>query len=86
MGFVRAGILILFYAILPVCIGLLLAALLSRVRIRGVGTYRVLLFLPQTIADGGHRHRVALDLLRGRHRQRDAPGDRPGRPGALVAG
>jgi raffinose/stachyose/melibiose transport system permease protein len=50
MGFVRAGILILFYAILPLCIGLLLAALLSRVRIRGVGTYRVLLFLPQVIA------------------------------------
>lgn len=50
MGFVRAGILILFYAILPLCIGLLLAALLSRVRIRGIGTYRVLLFLPQVIA------------------------------------
>lgn len=50
MGFVRAGILILFYAILPLCIGLLLAALLSRVRIRGLGTYRVLLFLPQVIA------------------------------------
>jgi raffinose/stachyose/melibiose transport system permease protein len=50
MGFVRAGILILFYAILPLCIGLLLAALLSRVRIRAVGTYRVLLFLPQVIA------------------------------------
>jgi raffinose/stachyose/melibiose transport system permease protein len=48
MGFVRAGILILFYAIIPLCIGLLLAALLSR--IRGVGTYRVLLFLPQVIA------------------------------------
>ncbi len=50
MGFVRAGILILFYAILPLCIGLLLAALLSRVRIRGIGTYRVMLFLPQVIA------------------------------------
>jgi len=50
MGFVRAGILILFYAVLPLCIGLLLAALLSRVRIRGLGTYRVLLFLPQVIA------------------------------------
>lgn len=50
MGFVRAGVLILFYAILPLCIGLLLAALLSRIRIRGLGTYRVLLFLPQVIA------------------------------------
>ncbi len=50
MGFVRAGVLVLFYAILPLCIGLLLAALLSRIRIRGLGTYRVLLFLPQVIA------------------------------------
>lgn len=50
MAFVRSVILIFFAAILPVCIGLLLAALLSRVRIRGIGTYRVLLFLPQTIA------------------------------------
>lgn len=50
MAFVRAVVLILFYAILPLCIGLLLAALLSRVRIRGLGTYRVMLFLPQVIA------------------------------------
>jgi raffinose/stachyose/melibiose transport system permease protein len=49
-AFIRSGVLIFFAAILPVCIGLLLAALLSRVRIRGMGTYRVLLFLPQTIA------------------------------------
>ena len=50
MAFVRSGILIVFASILPVCLGLLLAALLSRIRIRGIGTYRVLLFLPQTIA------------------------------------
>lgn len=49
-AFLRSAILVVFAAILPVCIGLLLAALLSRVRIRGMGTYRVLLFLPQTIA------------------------------------
>jgi raffinose/stachyose/melibiose transport system permease protein len=49
-AFFRSFVLILFYSILPVSIGLLLAALLSRVRIRGMGTYRVLLFLPQTIA------------------------------------
>jgi raffinose/stachyose/melibiose transport system permease protein len=49
-AFLRSGVLVVFYAILPVCLGLLLAALLSRVRIRGIGTYRVLLFLPQTIA------------------------------------
>lgn len=50
LAFFRSGVLILFAAVLPVCIGLLLAALLSRIRIRGIGGYRVLLFLPQTIA------------------------------------
>jgi raffinose/stachyose/melibiose transport system permease protein len=49
-AFVRSLVLIVFYSLLPVSIGLILAALLSRVRIRGMGTYRVLLFLPQTIA------------------------------------
>jgi raffinose/stachyose/melibiose transport system permease protein len=49
-AFIRSGVLVVFYAVMPVCIGLLLAALLSRVRIRGIGTYRVMLFLPQTIA------------------------------------
>src|SRR5688572_26108953 len=49
-AFFRSLVLIVFYSLLPVAIGLLLAALLSRVRIRGMGTYRVLLFLPQTIA------------------------------------
>ncbi len=49
-AFFRSIVLIFFYSILPITIGLLLAALLSRIRIRGMGTYRVLLFLPQTIA------------------------------------
>ena len=49
-AFLRSIILIFFYSILPITIGLLLAALLSRIRIRGMSTYRVLLFLPQTIA------------------------------------
>lgn len=49
-AFFRSVVLIVFYSLLPIAIGLLLAALLSRVRIRGMGTYRVALFLPQTIA------------------------------------
>jgi len=49
-NFFRSVVLIVFYSLLPIVIGLLLAALLSRIRIRGMGTYRVLLFLPQTIA------------------------------------
>lgn len=50
-AFGHAGILVIFYAVLPVSIGLLLTALLSRsVRLRGVGVFRTLLFLPQVIA------------------------------------
>ncbi len=49
-AFFRSLVLVFFYSLLPITIGLLLAALLSRIRIRGMGTYRVLLFLPQTIA------------------------------------
>jgi raffinose/stachyose/melibiose transport system permease protein len=49
-AFFRSVILIVFYSLLPIAIGLLLAALLSRIRIRGMATYRVALFLPQTIA------------------------------------
>lgn len=49
-AFFRSVVLIFFYSLLPVVIGMLLAALLSRIRIRGMSTYRVALFLPQTIA------------------------------------
>jgi len=49
-AFLRSFILIFFYSLLPIAIGLLLAALLSRIRIRGLAGYRVALFLPQTIA------------------------------------
>ena len=49
-AFFRSLVLIFFYSILPIMLGLLLAALLSRIRIRGVAGYRVALFLPQTIA------------------------------------
>ena len=49
-AFVRSFVLIFFYSLLPITIGLLLAALLSRIRIRGIAGYRVALFLPQTIA------------------------------------
>ena len=49
-AFFRSVVLIFFYSLLPIVIGLFLAALLSRVRIRGIAGYRVALFLPQTIA------------------------------------
>jgi raffinose/stachyose/melibiose transport system permease protein len=49
-AFFRSIVLIFFYSLLPIVIGLFLAALLSRIRIRGLAGYRVALFLPQTIS------------------------------------
>ena len=43
-------ILLFFYAVLPLLIGLLLAGLLARSRVRGQALFRTILFLPQVIA------------------------------------
>jgi raffinose/stachyose/melibiose transport system permease protein len=50
-GYVHVLILMLFYSLLPIVIGLFLAAVLSRIRIRGLTFFRVLLFLPLVITD-----------------------------------
>ena len=42
--------LLLFYAVLPLLIGLLLAGLMARARVRGLAFFRTILFLPQVIA------------------------------------
>jgi raffinose/stachyose/melibiose transport system permease protein len=49
-SFVHSFELILFYAVLPVMLGLLLASLIAHSRVRGVTFFRAVLFLPQTIA------------------------------------
>lgn len=49
-GFVHALVLIGFYAVLPLVIGLLLAAILHRARVRGLGFFRTVVFLPQVVA------------------------------------
>jgi raffinose/stachyose/melibiose transport system permease protein len=49
-AFLHALVLIVFYALLPVGIGLLLAGLLARTRVRGLALFRTILFLPQVIA------------------------------------
>jgi raffinose/stachyose/melibiose transport system permease protein len=49
-AFVHAIVLLAFYAVAPVAIGLLLAAALSRTRVRGVAAFRTVLFLPQVVA------------------------------------
>lgn len=49
-AFLHALILVAFYAALPIGIGLLLAAAMSRTRVRGLAAFRTVLFLPQVIA------------------------------------
>lgn len=48
-AFIHALVLIGFYAIIPVALGLLLAATMSRARMAGFGFFRVVLFLPQVV-------------------------------------
>lgn len=48
-AFAHALVLIVFYSLLPVAIGLLLASSIARVRVRGLAWYRTILFLPQVI-------------------------------------
>ena len=50
-GYVHVLILMIFYALLPIVLGLFLAALLSRIRIHGLTFFRMLLFLPLVITD-----------------------------------
>ena len=49
-AFRHAFVLIFFFSILPVLIGLVLAAFLSRSHVRGLGFFRSVIFLPQVIA------------------------------------
>ncbi len=49
-AFWHALVLVFFFAVLPLVIGLLLAALLTRSHVRGLGFFRSVIFLPQVIA------------------------------------
>lgn len=49
-AFGHALVLIFFFAVLPVCLGLVLAALLIRAQVRGLAFFRTVVFLPQVIA------------------------------------
>jgi raffinose/stachyose/melibiose transport system permease protein len=49
-AFLHAGVLLAFYAVIPVAIGLVLAAAASRTRVRGLAALRTIIFLPQVIA------------------------------------
>ena len=49
-AFGHALVLIVFYAVIPVLIGLVLAAVLSRGAVRGLAAFRTIVFLPQVVA------------------------------------
>jgi len=48
--FLHALVLVVFFCVLPIAIGLALAALMSRVRLPGLGFFRTVIFLPQVVA------------------------------------
>src|SRR5690606_41530899 len=50
-AFWHALVLIFFFAVLPVAIGLVLSAVLVRGRVRGLPFFRTVVFLPQVVAD-----------------------------------
>ncbi len=49
-AFVHALVLMVFYAVVPLLIGLVLASILNRSRVRGLSFFRTVVFLPQVVA------------------------------------
>lgn len=49
-AFAHALVLIVFFAVIPLLLGLVLAAILTRAQVRGLGFFRTIIFLPQVIA------------------------------------
>ncbi|MGH3367111.1 MAG: carbohydrate ABC transporter permease [Nocardioidaceae bacterium] len=48
--FVHSLVLLVFFSALPIMIGMALAAVMSRARLRGGGFFRAVIFLPQVVA------------------------------------
>ncbi|MGB4137058.1 MAG: sugar ABC transporter permease [Microbacterium sp.] len=48
--FWHAAVLIVFYALIPIALGLLITSVLARWRVRGMTVYRAVLFIPQAIS------------------------------------
>ena len=48
--FGHALVLVVFFSLLPVTVGMALAAMMSRTALRGLGFFRTMLFLPQVVA------------------------------------
>jgi raffinose/stachyose/melibiose transport system permease protein len=49
-AFGHALVLVVFYALVPLCVGLVLASILNRAKVRGLSFFRTVVFLPQVVA------------------------------------
>lgn len=49
-AFVHALVLMAFFAVIPLVVGLLLASILNRAQVRGLAFFRTVVFLPQVVA------------------------------------
>jgi raffinose/stachyose/melibiose transport system permease protein len=49
-AFGHALVLVLFFAVIPVAVGLVLASILNRAKVRGLPFFRTVIFLPQVVA------------------------------------
>ena len=76
-SFVHSFELILFYALLPVALGLLLASLITHSRVRGVTFFRAVLFHATDDRARDRRDRLDVDLRAGGAAQRGARRGRP---------
>ncbi len=49
-AFGHAAVLVVFFAVIPTAVGLVLAAVVARARVRGLTFFRTVIFLPQVVA------------------------------------
>jgi raffinose/stachyose/melibiose transport system permease protein len=51
MAFLHSGVLLVFYAVIPICLALVLTGVMTHAtRLRGLSFFRVVIFLPQVVA------------------------------------
>jgi raffinose/stachyose/melibiose transport system permease protein len=49
-AFAHTGVLVVFFALIPTAVGLVLASIVARARVRGLTFFRTVIFLPQVVA------------------------------------
>ena len=78
-------VLILMFGLIPLGLGLISAALLSRAKIRGEGIYRWFLFLPQVLTSGRRGDHLEAHLRARWTLERRTALGRPGPPDPQLA-